>query len=525
MTGSVYGASRPMRRGLPRRIGEEPWPPSGTGVDRWANSAAITPQPAAGVAAAPVASPPIEGAESDPHIAAAKVSDMLRRGLPRTADGEPWPPASAGGVLGAMPPSTVASDVSASVVDAAEVLAPRRPAPGRAGTQAGDMPVAVRRGLPRTADGEPWPPAGQVPVRWSRFESELDPVEALEPESEPVVASVPTRDVSVSIAAPAETAAPAAPAPPAAPVVAAMTQRPAPRHFFGINVRTLVLGGVGLVMGAFAAVLAAQWFRAQSFGQDFLASYPGETHLPEGAPVGLPAWLGWQHFFNMFFMVLIIRSGLQVRAEKRPSAYWTPKWNRQRKISLTLWLHQSLDILWLLNGVVFVFLLLATGQWMRVVPTEWGVFPNAFSAAIQYLSLDWPTENGWVNYNSLQVLAYFTTIFIAAPLAVVTGVRMSGIWPKNATRLNKAFPLEWARAVHFPVMLYFCAFIVVHVALVLSTGLLRNLNHMYAAEDSTNWWGLVIFLVSLMVLLGGWLAARPLVIASIASLFGTVKSR
>ena len=62
--------------------------------------------------------------------------------------------------------------------------------------------------------------------------------------------------------------------------------------------------------------------------------------------------------------------------------------------------------------------LFVTGQWMRIVPTSWDVFPNAVSAALQYVSLDWPTENGWVNYNALQLLAYFTTVFIAAPLAI-----------------------------------------------------------------------------------------------------------
>ncbi len=121
---------------------------------------------------------------------------------------------------------------------------------------------------------------------------------------------------------------------------------------------------------------------------------------------------------------------------------------------------------------------------MRIVPTSWEVFPNAISAALQYVSLDWPTENGWVNYNSLQQLAYFATVFLAAPLAIATGVRMSGIWPKNATALNKAYPVEWARKIHFPVMLYFVAFIIVHVALVFATGALRNLNHMYAAQDA-----------------------------------------
>ena len=175
--------------------------------------------------------------------------------------------------------------------------------------------------------------------------------------------------------------------------------------------------------------------------------------------------------------------------------------------------------------MIFVVLLFATGQWMKIVPTSWAVFPNAISAALQYVSLDWPTENGWVNYNSLQQLAYFATVFLAAPLAIATGVRMSGIWPKNAKTLNRLYPVEWARAIHFPVMLYFVAFIIVHVVLVFATGALRNLNHMYASQDAVNWVGFWIFVASLVVIAAGWVAARPLVLAPIARLFGKVSGR
>ncbi|MGN6127333.1 MAG: cytochrome b/b6 domain-containing protein, partial [Humibacter sp.] len=242
---------------------------------------------------------------------------------------------------------------------------------------------------------------------------------------------------------------------------------------------------------------------------------------------------GWQHFFNVFLMVMIIRSGLQVRTQKKPPAYWTPRrGGGQGKVSLTVWFHQSLDVLWVLNGIIFIVLLFVSGQWMRIVPTSWEVFPNAFSAALQYVSLDWPTENGWVNYNSLQQLAYFATVFIAAPLAIATGVRMSGLWPKNAPRLNKAYPVEWARAVHFPTMLYFVAFIAVHVFLVFATGALRNLNHMYAVQGSVdpnayadNWTGFWLFVASLVVIAAAWVAARPSTLAPIARLFGTVSSR
>jgi thiosulfate reductase cytochrome b subunit len=265
------------------------------------------------------------------------------------------------------------------------------------------------------------------------------------------------------------------------------------------------------------------------WGSELLTAFPGEYHLPDGAPIGLPAWLGWQHFFNFFLMVLIIRSGLQVRAEKRPPALWSTRRHPDRKISLTLWFHQSIDVLWLINGVAFVVLLFTTGQWMRIVPTSWEVFPNALSAALQYISLDWPTENGWVNYNSLQQLAYFLTVFVAAPLAAVTGIRMSGIWPRRATRLAKLYPVEWARALHFPVMLYFVLFIFVHVVLVFATSALRNLNHVYASQGSVdpnahaeNWAGFWIFTASVAVISVAWIAARPLILARVAGLFGKV---
>ncbi len=297
-------------------------------------------------------------------------------------------------------------------------------------------------------------------------------------------------------------------------------------------VGAVLVGGAGLLFAAAMVVLLVRWLVSLPFMQDFLTTYPGEYHLPESAPVGFPAWLNWQHFLNVFLMVLIIRSGLQVRHQKRPEAFWSPRWNKGRKISIMLWLHQSLDILWLVNGVIFVVLLFVSGQWMRIVPTSWEVFPNALSAVIQYVSLDWPTENGWVNYNSIQQLTYFLVVFVAAPLAAITGVRMSGIWPKNATRLSAAYPIEWARAVHFPTMIFFVLFIVVHVTLVFATGALRNLNHMYAAQGSTdptalagNWAGFWIFVASMVVIAAGWVAARPLVLAPIARLFGTVSAR
>ncbi|BDZ47874.1 hypothetical protein GCM10025867_01150 [Frondihabitans sucicola] len=187
-----------------------------------------------------------------------------------------------------------------------------------------------------------------------------------------------------------------------------------------------------ILVGLALLVLAARGIRASSGGQSFLASYPGQSRLPSFAPVGFPAWVEWQHGLNVFFLVFIVRSGWMVRTVQRPGMYWTRN-NRGRirtkgaptRISINLWLHLSLDVLWVLNGIVFWVLVFCTGQWTRIVPTSWSVFPNAASALLQYASLQWPTENGWSNYNSLQVLSYFLVVFIAAPVALASGLRMS----------------------------------------------------------------------------------------------------
>ena len=403
--------------------------------------------------------------------------------------------------------------------------------------------AALRRGLPRVAGGEPWPPAGAARVTVPTAAAEVAPAEVAPAEVAPaetaqqqavpaaaqtaaVVASTGP-DVSAPLPFTRTVWAGRAPRHATTPEREPSKLRPAwPQAIAGL----LALAGLGLL--AVAGVFLVRAFLSLSFMQDFLAAFPGEYHPAIEVEPGFAPWVGWQHFFNMFLMVLIIRSGLRVRTEKRPTVFWTPRRNPKGKTSLTIWFHQALDVLWLVNGVIFVVLIIVTGHWVRIVPTSWEVFPNALSAALQYVSFDWPTENGWVNYNSLQQLAYFTTVFIAAPLAAVTGFRMSGMWPKKAEKLSKAYPLDWARALHFPVMLYFVAFIIVHVALVMLTGMLRNLNHMFAAQGSVDgiayadvWTGFWVFVLAIAVIAGAWFAARPLIIAPIAKLFGQVSGR
>ena len=293
-----------------------------------------------------------------------------------------------------------------------------------------------------------------------------------------------------------------------------------------------------------SAVAVAKGLRNNPSVERFIARNPGTTLTPEALQnQGFPWWVGAQHFLNMFLMIFIIRSGAQILAD-HPRLYWTrhstpgKEWFRVQKevpnvplwtakedsvglprqvglpglrhtIGLARWWHLGTDVVWLLNGAIFYVLLFTTWQWRRVVPTTWDIIPNSASALLQYLSLDWPTEHGWVAYNGLQMTAYFITIFIAAPLALVTGLGMSPALSTRFRRVSKVLSIQAARSMHFLVLCWFLFFIVIHVTLVFTTGLLKNLNHIYGGSDSSSWLGFGVFAATMVLVIVAWVAATP----------------
>ena len=156
---------------------------------------------------------------------------------------------------------------------------------------------------------------------------------------------------------------------------------------------------------------------------------------------------------------------------------------------LARWWHFSFDLLWVINGAVFYVLLFTTDQWQRLVPNSWAVFPNAASATLQYWSLQFPADHSWTKHNSQQQLTYFLTVFVAAPLAVVTGL-MQG--PAIANRLGwfaRILNRQASRTIHFGVLWWFLLFIFFHVTLVFITGARANLNYMWAGVNDSSWNG------------------------------------
>ncbi len=310
------------------------------------------------------------------------------------------------------------------------------------------------------------------------------------------------------------------------------------------NLLWLVPIGFVALLGA---VAVAQGLRHVPSVERFIAQHPGTIQPPHPKSTGFPGWLRWQHFFNLFFLIFIIRSGIQILSD-HPRLYFTrhctpgrdwlriqkpvppdPLWTAKQdsislpgqvglpglrhSIGLARWWHLGTDSLWLLNGLIFYVLLFTTSQWHRLVPTSWEVFPNALSVLIQYLSLNWPTESGWVAYNGLQLIAYFVTVFIAAPLALITGLGMSPALSTRFKAISRIFSIQLARSIHFLVLVWFLVFIVMHVTFVFATGALVNLNHVYAGSNNHGWLGFWLFAASMVIAVAGWVAATPFTIA------------
>ena len=312
-----------------------------------------------------------------------------------------------------------------------------------------------------------------------------------------------------------------------------------------------------LVLG----VTVAQGLRELATVQSFLLRYPGVPTAVVAVTSGFPAWLRLLHFLNFFFMMFIIRAGVQILAD-HPRLYWkrdcTPgtEWFRfqsavpagriwtamddsvtlpgwlgipgiRHSIGLARWWHFSITLLWMINGIAFYVLLFATNQWQRLVPTTWEVFPNAVSTALQYLSLTFPADQSWTRYNSLQQVAYFVTIFLVAPTSILTGLMQSPAISNRLGWFGRALNRQKARSIHFLAMWWFLLFILVHVTLVFITGARVNLNMMWAGVNNTSWSGFAVFIPALMLVGAAWWWASPFTLrhARIVQKIGEVMAR
>ncbi len=228
-------------------------------------------------------------------------------------------------------------------------------------------------------------------------------------------------------------------------------------------------------------------------------------------------WVGISHYVNLVLVGFAIRSGLQVLSA-HPKLYWNDACEPQRAwLRLTRkemptdrpwtasdeedpfssWIalpggknlgvgrhwHFFCAVFWIVNGLVYVALLFGTGEWRRLVPTSWSIFPDAARTAWTYLHLTLPPHGH--PYNPLQQLAYAAVVFVLAPILVATGAAMS---PAIAARfpwyLRFFGGRQAARSVHFLALVAITMFTVVHVALVVIDDFPRNMAWIIHGEST-----------------------------------------
>ncbi len=214
-----------------------------------------------------------------------------------------------------------------------------------------------------------------------------------------------------------------------------------------------------------------------------------------------PVWLRVEHWLNVLFLTLLIRSGIEILAT-HPKLYWRKdsrpgtEWAKfTRKRMPTRKLYDTLDeeeeyspvislpghrnlgmgrhwhfisvIGWVLTGLSYIVLLFATGQWHRYIPYSWEIFPTAWNDVLTYLSFNLPPLLPGQPFDAVQKLTYAAVIFLLAPFQILTGAAQS---PAIEARFPRYVRLwggrQAARSLHFFGLVAFIGFIAVHVMMV-----------------------------------------------------------
>jgi DMSO/TMAO reductase YedYZ molybdopterin-dependent catalytic subunit/thiosulfate reductase cytochrome b subunit len=251
------------------------------------------------------------------------------------------------------------------------------------------------------------------------------------------------------------------------------------------------------------------------------------------------------HFFNLLFVMMLIRSGLSILADhprlyfndgcapgsewirftplKVPSdRVWTAK-DDARYISPLIgtpgYRHTvGIARVWhfidvhgfIVTGIIFVGMLLESEQWRRIVPTSPLVVLQAWNTWVHYVTFHLPAEpNGFYGYNALQQIAYFAVVFIFGPLAILTGIAMSPAVVNHFPWYARIFGgRQSARSIHFLTMLSFLAFFVAHVTLIAITGFARNMNHIVMGTDDQKPIGMYLGFIGIGVVILSWIGAH-----------------
>ena len=251
-------------------------------------------------------------------------------------------------------------------------------------------------------------------------------------------------------------------------------------HWFNVLVLLVMLGS-GLQI--FNAHPALYWGRTSHFASPVLLL---GAHRDAGDRLVGITQIG--HYSFDTTGVLGASAGMDGQLVGRGFPSWAtlpgPRWLAAGR----LW-HLFFAWLFVLNGLAYVVYSLLGGHLRRDLLPRWSDLRHLGREIVDHARLRFPKGEAARHYNGLQKLAYLGVLFVVAPLIVVSGLTMSptmdASWPWLLTLFGGR---QSARTIHFICAFSFVGFFVVHIAMVLLSGLWNNLRSMitgrYAIEVS-----------------------------------------
>mgnify|MGYP003663027926 CR=1 FL=1 len=209
-----------------------------------------------------------------------------------------------------------------------------------------------------------------------------------------------------------------------------------------------------------------------------------------------PLWVRVTHWLNVVAVVVLIMSGLNILAA-HPHLYWglrstfadpwisipsVPNWlliPQGRNLAEARHWHFLFAWIFVLNGLAYLAWGLVSGRFRRRLwPTRTDL--GGFWASVkEHARFHFPRDEEARTYNVIQKLTYLAMVLIVLPMMLVTGLSMSpGFNAIGGVLLDIMGGRQSARTLHFLSAGLIVGFIVIHVGLVIWTGLVNNMRAM-----------------------------------------------
>jgi thiosulfate reductase cytochrome b subunit len=205
------------------------------------------------------------------------------------------------------------------------------------------------------------------------------------------------------------------------------------------------------------------------------------TRQSEQGVVGETVILG--HSFDTTGVLGASRENGRISSRAFPS--WVTIPNTQDLATGRRW-HFFFAWLLVLNGLVYLAWGFASGHFGSDLLPRRVELSHIGREVLEHLRLRFPRGEAARRYNVLQQLAYLLVVFVLFPLMILTGLTMSPGIDSAAPQLLTLFGgRQTARLIHFAAASGLVLFVIVHLVLVLVSGVWNNLRSMI-----TGWYDL-----------------------------------